>query len=72
MTSRLQDDGQDEGHPDGEDIAAIVREENTLIRAELAEIMELLKRQGVIYDKELYLSGHRVTQRSHRDSQRTN
>ena len=48
-----QDDGQDDGHQDGwEDIAAIVREENAILRAELAELKELLKQQGAMENKE--------------------
>jgi len=48
----LQDDGQDDGYPNQEDITTIVREENAVIRAELAELKELLKQKGAIDDNE--------------------
>ena len=48
----LQDDGQDDGYPNQEDITAIVRKENAVIRAELAELKELLKQKGAIDDSE--------------------
>lgn len=41
---------QDDGYHNQEDIAAIVREENAIVRAELAELKELLKQQGAMTD----------------------
>jgi len=41
---------RDDGHPDRENIVAIIRDENAIVRAELAELKELLKQQGAITD----------------------
>jgi voltage-gated potassium channel len=52
----LRDDGhqddrhQGDHHPTQKDIIVIVRQENAIVRAELAELKELLKQQGAIAD----------------------
>ncbi len=47
-----QQNDQEDGHPDQDDLVALVWEENVIIRAELAEIKELLKQQRATEDDE--------------------